>query len=86
MNYKNIYTPNIFQIYEKKRHYSTGKNIKPTLRGAVIYINADVQKLDILKDKGKSGIYFWVNKINGKTYIGSSKNLGKRIKDLILII
>jgi len=46
------------------------------------YENADTQKLEILKDnQNKSGIYQWVNKINGKTYIGSSKNLGKRLRD-----
>ena len=35
-----------------------GNNIKPTLRGAVVYTNADAQKLQILKEnKCKSGIY-----------------------------
>lgn len=46
------------------------------------YANADTQKLEILKDnKGRSGtyIYMWINTINGKRYVGSSVNLGKRL-------
>lgn len=44
-----------------------------------IYNNAETKKADILLDnKNKSGIYRWVNKINGKIYIGSSIDLGKR--------
>ena len=35
-----------------------------------LYDNADVQKLEVLKEnKGKSGIYLWTNKINGKKYV-----------------
>lgn len=46
-----------------------------------IYVNADVEKLDIYKqNKGKSGIYIWENKINGNRYIGSSVHLTRRFK------
>ena len=42
----------------------------------------DVQKLEIMKDnKGKSGIYRWTNPLNGKTYIGSAKDLNKRFRN-----
>ena len=35
----------------------------------------------ILKDnKDKAGIYRWVNKVNGNTYVGSSVNLSLRLK------
>lgn len=35
----------------------------------------------ILKDnKGKSGIYRWVNKVNNKTYVGSRIDLTKRLR------
>lgn len=35
----------------------------------------------ILRDnKNKSGIYRWVNKVNGKSYIGSSVNLSRRFR------
>ena len=45
------------------------------------YNNADTQKLDILKDnKGKSGIYCWINSSNGKSYVGSSQNIARRLK------
>ena len=45
------------------------------------YDNAKLLKGIILKDnKGKSGIYCWVNNINNKTYIGSGVNLTKRLR------
>jgi len=45
-----------------------------------IYANADILKQKIIQDnKGKAGIYRWVNLISGKTYIGSSVNLGRRL-------
>lgn len=37
-------------------------------------------KFYIIKEiKGKAGIYRWVNKINGKSYVGSSTNLTSRL-------
>lgn len=44
-----------------------------------IYINAKLLKDDILKDNNQSGIYRWVNNLNGKTYVGSAINLSKRL-------
>uniref|UniRef100_UPI0022FD6757 hypothetical protein n=1 Tax=Drechslerella dactyloides TaxID=74499 RepID=UPI0022FD6757 len=47
---------------------------------AAIYANAYTDKLLILKEnKGKSGIYRWINKESGKSYIGSSINLSRRL-------
>lgn len=44
-----------------------------------IYRNADTQKgLIYTENKNKSGVYLWRNLINGKCYIGSSKNLRDR--------
>lgn len=64
----------------------------------VTYNNAKVNKYSIIKEnRNKSGIYIWVNNINGKSYIGSSINLGnkfniyyslsslKKIKKLIIM-
>lgn len=44
------------------------------------YLNADTDKLSIIRDnKGKSGVYLWTNIINGKSYVGSSVNLSRRL-------
>jgi len=44
------------------------------------YSNSDRDKLEIYKEnKGKSGIYRWVNKESGKCYVGSSTNLSRRL-------
>ena len=49
---------------------------------AVIYPNVDIDKKRIVKDnKNKSGIYCWTNLKSNKKYIGSSINLGSRLKD-----
>ena len=46
---------------------------------AKVYPNADKNKSEILEDnKRKTGIYIWVNTINGKIYIGSGLNLRDR--------
>jgi len=43
------------------------------------YDNADIQKLQAIKEnRGKSGVYRWTNKLNGKSYVGSSINLVQR--------
>lgn len=39
-------------------------------------------RLQIFKEnKGKSGIYRWVNNKNGKSYVGSAVNISKRLKE-----
>jgi hypothetical protein len=41
--------------------------------GLAVYSYADIDKLKVLEYvKGKSGIYMWTNKLNGKNYVGSS--------------
>ena len=53
---------------------------KPGFVLVKIYRNADTEKLKILKEnKGKAGVYRWGNLVNGKTYIGSSTNLSRRL-------
>lgn len=45
-----------------------------------IYPNSQALRKTILtENKGKMGVYRWVNNINGKSYVGSSKNLGRRL-------
>lgn len=47
-----------------------------------IYENADTQKKEAIEEnRKKSGVYRWFNKINGKSYIGSSINLTSRFLD-----
>jgi group I intron endonuclease len=59
------------------------KNIKINISSIVpihSYINPDQQKEEICNNnKNKSGVYRWVNKVNAKSYIGSSASLEKRI-------
>lgn len=64
-----------------KKSYSTqAGGMSP--RPAKIYKNADIDKLCIVSEnKGKAGVYRWINIANGKSYIGSSVNLGGRLKD-----
>lgn len=46
------------------------------------YLNPISQRLDIFKDtKGKSGVYCWINLLNGKYYIGSGVELNNRLND-----
>ena len=52
----------------------------------VVYLNPKVKKATILKEnKGRSGIYLWTNKINGKRYVGSSVDLSNRFRKYLNI-
>lgn len=69
------------------RYYSTinkkdtNNQIKVKLIPTAIYHDAFLDKAKIISDnKNKSGIYRWVNKVNGKSYIGSSVNLIVRFR------
>lgn len=63
---------------KQSNNYAT--NISSKLKPAVVYHNADEQKELILNDnKGKSGVYRWINLDNNKCYVGSGVNLSKRL-------
>ncbi len=48
--------------------------------GLAVFSDADKDKLNIFNYvKGKSGIYMWTNKLNGKKYVGSSVALSRRL-------
>lgn len=51
-----------------------------------VFFDADKDKLNILNYvKGKSGIYMWTNKLNGKKYVGSCYEGGSSIIRKIII-
>jgi len=51
-----------------------------TVAPVIVYSNAETDKSQILKDnKGKTGIYLWTHITSGQTYVGSAKNLTKRM-------
>jgi len=57
-----------------------------TLIPILIYTDPKEDKASILtKNKGKSGIYLWKNKVNGKKYVGSSVDLSKRLRNYLNI-
>jgi group I intron endonuclease len=61
-----------------RRTYSTNSPVVPVK----IYANADKNKLQILKEnKGKAGVYRFTNKENGQSYVGSSTDLGRRMRE-----
>ena len=81
--YLGVHPKSTKEFYEEiylsgKRSYSTkaGGKMSPVK----IYKNADKRRI-ISENKGKSGIYRWTNLTNGKSYIGSSTNLQKRLRD-----
>jgi group I intron endonuclease len=46
----------------------------------VVYENCDIDKSRILQEnRKKSAVYRWVNKVNNKTYVGSSIDLSTRL-------
>lgn len=54
----------------------------PLLNPVFVYSYPKAEKTSVLTDnKGKSGIYKWTNKVNGKIYIGSSADLSKRLRN-----
>jgi len=69
-------------------HFSTatkyGNSITNPLNNSVTvpvvtYSNAAADKSRVLtENKKKSGIYIWINLLNGKVYIGSALNISKR--------
>lgn len=62
-------------VGRKKKYYHTlSKNM------SIIYLDSLFNKSNILKEnKDKSGIYRWISSISNKSYVGSSKNIGKRL-------
>lgn len=52
------------------------------LWSTVLYVNILTENKQILmENKGKSGIYIWINKKNNNSYVGSGLNLGDNKKE-----
>ena len=48
----------------------------------MVYSNVDTDKLQILKDnKGKAGVYLFMHNESGKKYVGSSRDLSRRLRN-----
>jgi group I intron endonuclease len=61
--------------------YGSSSSDDPSFIPVKSYTNADTMKLQIFSEnKGKTGIYRWVNNVNGKSYIGSALDLNKRLR------
>lgn len=64
------------------RFYSTSRpDSSQSIVPVKSYGNADTMKRQMSLENnkvGESGIYRWVNTLNGKTYIGSSSNISRR--------
>lgn len=62
------------------REYSTHVLPPSNITFPILFLNADLDKLNILEQvTNKSGIYLWTNVINSKKYVGSSVNLKRRL-------
>lgn len=79
LNLKGKYNYNLIQC----RNYTLATNgkLNESTFPVVIYLDAHLNKPVVLKEtKNKAGVYRWVNKVNGNTYIGSSVDLGRRFR------
>lgn len=50
------------------------------------YFNLTETKTIFSDNKGKSGVYRFVNLVNGRTYIGSSSDLTRRFRDYLSVV
>lgn len=79
-------TASVFKSRSDSANYPIITNLHPFLKSVKIYKNADVDKLLIIKENiSKAGVYRWINLTNGKSYVGSSSNLGRRFREYFSI-
>jgi group I intron endonuclease len=70
---------NLGTLTDSPHHIS---KLKLNLNPVKIYINVVEDKKTIYKElKNKAGVYLWHNNITGDQYIGSSRNIYKRLAD-----
>lgn len=69
-----------YKLFKVKKFFYNNKQKFEQVVAVLVYEDADLLKLQaVSENKGKSGVYRWTNQVNGKTYIGSSVDLGKRL-------
>jgi len=58
-----------------------GTNNNGSFTPIITYNNADLEKLQILKENSKkTGIYLWIHKESGNIYVGSAINIKSRLR------
>lgn len=70
-------------ILNQRRNFSSvaDNHIEDNFTPTLVYPDAFFNKSTILKDnKKKVGVYRWVNKVNGNSYVGSSVDLTRRLR------
>jgi group I intron endonuclease len=86
-SYKSLFLNKSLYFYKKFTTISdnpdnsiNSKNNSFVPEGAVKYINAETEKLQILTETNKkAGVYLWLHLESGKKYVGSASNLSKRL-------
>jgi len=75
------YSQGLLLLSGSFRRYSSGNTVKIRKYHSIrTYEDFLVQREQVLKEnKGKSGIYRFINKVTGKSYIGSAVNLSDRL-------
>lgn len=70
-------------LYSTKHNPDVATTGDSAVIPAITYLNADIQKLDIINDNiKKAGIYRWTSLLTGKSYIGSSRMCGCFIRKI----
>ena len=73
-NYK--YHKSNFLFKQHKKYFHT-----LSINKSILYLDSLYNKSKILKEnKDRSGIYRWIYSISNKSYVGSSRNITKRLK------
>jgi group I intron endonuclease len=68
-------------LFNKKKENKKNMDSNKRLIPLITYSNIDINKPLIYKDnRNKSGVYRFVNNINGKSYVGSSISLSSRFR------
>jgi hypothetical protein len=82
-------SPFFHKYYSSSSSFSSGGHSKENLpafaaNASRVFFNVLSERKEISKYlKGKSGVYCWVNLINGKYYIGSGVELSVRVSDYL---